>query len=59
MNSLFLGDFNGDQRDDVLCHDNTNGAIAIAFADVPGNISSTPMLVITLHFYNVLRLVRK
>ena len=31
---LRLGDFNGDGRDDMLCHDTTNGYKWIAYSDL-------------------------
>ena len=38
--SLYIGDFNGDSRDDMLCHD-TNGNVFITYADRKGHFSKT------------------
>ncbi|KAI0234056.1 hypothetical protein LSAT2_015730 [Lamellibrachia satsuma] len=38
--SLYIGDFNGDSRDDMLCHD-TNGYTWIAYADIAGQFTGT------------------
>ncbi len=38
---LFIGDFNGDGRDDLLCHDIANGDKAIIFADASGHFGLT------------------
>ena len=37
--SLYIGDFNGDSRDDILCHD-TTGYLAIAYTDMIGDFST-------------------
>ena len=37
--SLYIGDFNGDSRDDVLCHVST-GHVYIAFIDSFGNVTT-------------------
>ena len=41
-NKLHLGDFNGDNRTDLLCHNNTNGRRIILLATQEGNFSGTP-----------------
>ncbi len=38
---LFKGDFNGDGRTDLLCHDNRGGTKWIDFADVNGQFNGT------------------
>ena len=38
---LFIGDFNGDRRSDLLCHDTTSGYKWIVLADANGHFSST------------------
>lgn len=38
---LYLGDFNGDGRDDLLCHDKADGHWFTALADVNGTFSET------------------
>jgi len=38
--SLYIGDFNGDSRDDMLCHD-TNGYVFIAYAKTSGKFIYT------------------
>ncbi len=38
---LFVGDFNSDGRDDMLCHDKANGNKWIAFANSSGNFEGT------------------
>ena len=37
--SLYIGDFNGDSRDDILCHDNA-GYLFIAYTDKSGDFST-------------------
>jgi hypothetical protein len=31
---LHIGDFNGDRRDDMLCHDSGNGYKSLSYSDV-------------------------
>ena len=38
--SLYIGDFNGDSRDDILCHDKS-GHVFIAYADNRGRFTKT------------------
>ena len=38
---LFVGDFNGDNRDDLLCHDVTTGTKWIDYADGAGHFGGT------------------
>jgi len=38
--SVYVGDFNGDNRTDILCHD-TKGYVWIAYADNAGTFTGT------------------
>jgi len=38
---LIIGDFNGDHRDDLLCHDVANGSKWIDYADTSGHFTGT------------------
>ena len=41
---LLIGDFNGDGRDDLLCHDSNNGHKWVALANTDGSFSGTSWL---------------
>ena len=39
--NLYIGDFNGDDRDDLLCHDNKDGRRFIDYANSSGHLNGT------------------
>jgi hypothetical protein len=41
---LFIGDFNGDRRDDLLCHDVASGYKWIDHADASGRFGRRPLV---------------